>query len=233
MGFYDARCMITGVSLKGSGAALVLLHPQADRFEPIAVAIIGQYDRLGSIDMIDEDDNTAHILRYFLDKLATNEFVVDEEYLRGDGFPIESIENLLRGFERNMNDGDGRAVLHGQSIVFALIAATVWRAIGQANPAQKGDNATFRRLFGTSPVPLQIYGGHLQNVSRQLGEFAAVSDFLTARGMTWTPPTDWGQHYSDEMREYLAEARAAFHDSSLILQALQQYEGEVSDLLGD
>jgi hypothetical protein len=122
--------------------------------------------------------------------------------------------------------------LNGQSVVFALISATVWRTIARADSPHQ-DAATFRRPFGAIPVPLQIYDGHLKDVSRQLGEFAAVSGFLATRGLLWTPPTDWGQHYPDDMREYLAEARATFHDSQLILQALKQYEREVPDLLED
>jgi hypothetical protein len=233
MGFFDARCMITGVSLKGSEAALVLLQQHEESYHPIALAITGQYDRLGSIDGIDEDENTDLVLDYFLNQLAEQAFVVDVESLRiHESYPIATIEQLLRGFERNMNDGPGYAVLNGQPVVFALVSATVWRAIARTSSPHQ-DDATFHRLFGANPVPLQIYGGHLKDVSCQLGEFAAVSDFLAPRGLLWTPPTDWGQHYPDDMREYLAEARTAFHDSSLILQALRQYEIEFADLLED
>jgi hypothetical protein len=82
-------------------------------------------------------------------------------------------------------------------------------------------------------VPSQIYGGELDRVSRHLREFSAVSDFLATRGIAWRPDEEPGQHSGEEMREYLAEARAAFSDSQVILQALKEYENGVADLLED
>ena len=114
----------------------VLLQQSDDQFAPLALAIKGNYNRLGSIDGIDEDANTRLILRFFLESLRSGEFTVDEEYLRENScFPIRSIETLLQGFERNMNDGEGRAVLNGRSVGFALIAWAVWETIaGAARP---------------------------------------------------------------------------------------------------
>jgi len=63
MGFYDCRCMATGVSLKGADAALVLLHRAAGEYAPISLAIKGNYNRLGAIDGVDEDANTRLVLR--------------------------------------------------------------------------------------------------------------------------------------------------------------------------
>jgi len=117
MGFYDCRRMVTGVSLKGAGAALVLLHQSSDQYVPMALAVKGNYNRLGSIDGIDEDANTQSALRFFQEGLRSDAFIVDEEYLRGHGcFPIQTIEDLLQGFERNMNDGERIAVLNGTCI---------------------------------------------------------------------------------------------------------------------
>jgi hypothetical protein len=225
--------MITGVSLKGSEAALVLLQQHEEAYHPIALALTGQYDRLGSIDMIGEDDNTELILRYFLNQLRARAFVVREDYLRShESFPIETVEHLLHGFERNMNDHSTAAVLNGQRIVFALCAATVWNEIARSAKAAD-DRATFDRLFGAAPVPREIYGERLSDVSQQLREFAAVSNFLAGRNIPWTPATDVSQHYGDDMREYLEEARASFHDAAFVLEGLKAYEREVSDLLED
>src|SRR5258708_5960905 len=127
MGFYDCRCMLTGVSLKGADAALVPLRATGSAFVPLALAIKGNYNRLGSIDGIEEDANTELILRFFLDKLQTGEFVVEGEYLRAHNcYPIRTIEDLLQGFERNINDSASASVLSGQPIVFALVCRTVW-----------------------------------------------------------------------------------------------------------
>jgi hypothetical protein len=235
MGFYDARCMVTGVSLKGSETALVLLQQQEESYHPIALAITGQYDREGSIDGIDEDDNTALILQYFLNQLAAKAFVVDAESLRSDeAYPIETIEQLLRGFERNINDGPGYAALNGQPVVFALIASTVWNAIARGGTVQSADDgAAFQELFKAAPVAAGIYDGHLEDVSQQLHAFAAVSALLTARSIKWKPAADGYQHYSDDMREFLKSARAKFRDSPAVLEGLNAYKSEVSDLLED
>src|SRR6478672_9094143 len=122
MGMYDCRCIVSGVSLKGADAALVLLQQTDDAHHPVALAITGNYNRLGSIDGIDEDANTQLVFAYFKRKLASGEFVVDADYLRGHEFyPIEDVERLLGCFERNMNANGSAAVLGGQPVVFALI----------------------------------------------------------------------------------------------------------------
>lgn len=235
MGMFDARCMITGVSLKGSKAALVLLQPVKKAQQPIALAITGQYDRLGSIDMIDEDDNTQLVLRYFQNRLTAKAFVVAEEYLRiHESFPIETTEQLLRGFERNMHDHSTAAVLNGQPVVFALIASKVWNAIARAGKKSTAkDSAVFGELFKAAPVAAQIYDGHLEDISKQLREFAAVSAFLAERTIKWKPAKDVSQHYTEEMKRYLRSARTKFKDSAVVLDGLKAYESEVAELLED
>jgi hypothetical protein len=55
MGFYDCRCMITRISLRGARAVLVpiiLLSQSENRYAPFGLGIKGTYNRLGSIDMI-------------------------------------------------------------------------------------------------------------------------------------------------------------------------------------
>jgi hypothetical protein len=233
MGFYDCRCMATGVSLKGADAALVLLQHEADPYAPIALAIKGNYDRLGSIDGIEEDANTRLVLRFFLEALQEGAFRVDQESLAADGcFPIRTIEHLLRGFERNMNDGPGYAALHGQPVVFTLLARAVWDTIAQAAPPPvEPVSAAFRRLFGPSPVGTRIYAGSLGEVSGHLGELAAVDSFLRSQGLPWQATEGGGQDYPEEMQQYLGEARRAFADSPIILAALRHYADEVGELL--
>jgi hypothetical protein len=235
VGLYDCRCMITGVSLKGADATLVLLQQLAGQYVPLALAIKGNYNRLGSIDGIDEDANTRLVLQYFLESLRSGAFIVDEEYVRGHRcFPIRTIEALLQGFERNMNDGAGRAILNGQSVVFALIARAVWDTITQAAPPSIESVQTLsKRLFGASPVGSGIYAASLGAVPGQISELAAVDWFLTSRGLLWQPSEATGQDHPEEMRQYLDEARRAFSDSPTILAALRGYEHEVGDLLKD
>jgi len=235
MGFYDCRCMATGVSLKGADAALVLLYEAAGEYVPSSFAIKGNYNRFGSIDGVEVDANTRLVLRFFLDGLRSGTFRVDEEYLVGHRcFPIRNIEDLLQAFERNMNDGPGHAILQGQPVVFALIARAVWETISRAaRPPDEPVSAVFHRTLGASPVGAAIYAGPLGELSVHVGELAAIDAFRRSRGLAWQPSEATGQDYPEEMRRYLIEARQAFADSVTILAALRRYEEEVAELLKD
>src|SRR6266542_4677180 len=226
MGFYDYRCMATGVSLKGASTALVLLGRTASGPHPLTLAITGQYNRLGAIDGIQEDDNTRLILTYFLGKLGKGELVLDEERR------IEDIEQLLGLVERCVTMDQDAVVLDGSRVLFALICRAVWDAIARAGGATDEPNtALFERLFQDVPVARDIYRGNLTKVSRPLRELAAVHDFFTGRGIGWRPPEDPEQHYADEMRRYLRAARRTFRDCPAVLKGLDAYEQEVRDLL--
>jgi hypothetical protein len=226
--------MVTGVSLLGADAALVLLQQRAAVYNPIALAITGNYNRLGSIDGIDEDANTILVLNYFLEKLGCGEFVIDQDYFAPERYPIKNLEQLLWGFERNMNDYENAAVLNGQRIVFALIYRGVWSAIAQSTPpTHESPTTQFRRLFEGVPIAEEIYQGNLAKVSRHLGELSAVSNFLASCGLAWKPAEEVGQHFTEEMRQFLEEARQGYRDSPSVLQALDDYERESRDLLED
>jgi hypothetical protein len=175
------------------------------------------------------------VLRFFLESLQSGVFTVEEDSLRGHGcFPFRTIEDLLQGFERNLNDGQGYAVLNGQSVVFALIASAVWETIaGAAPPPAESTRALFQRLFKASSAASGIYADSLEAVSGHISELAAVDSLLTSRGLSWRPTESTGQDYPEEMRQYLDEARRTFSDSPTILAALARYEQEVGDLLED
>src|SRR5262245_23138792 len=127
MGFYDCRCLLTGVSLKGARVALVLLQPAGDEYEPISLAIEGSYNRLGSIDNIVDNSHGQLVVGYFQQAIAADEVVCDEEYLRSHGcWPLAKLGDLLQACERNIND-ELCVQLNGQPVVFALISAVVFR----------------------------------------------------------------------------------------------------------
>src|SRR5262245_61758488 len=109
MGFYDYRCMVTGVSLKGAKTALVLLDRAGKEHRPITLAITGQYNRLGSIDHIAEDDNARLVLAYFLARLDDGALAVNKAELGGE--PIDGIERLLELVERGVTMGEDTVVL--------------------------------------------------------------------------------------------------------------------------
>jgi hypothetical protein len=83
MGFYDYRCSLTGISLKTCDAVLLPLANEAGKFHPVTLGIKGCYNRLGSIDMIEENENTACILGFFLEGLESGEVGFDEDCIEG------------------------------------------------------------------------------------------------------------------------------------------------------
>jgi hypothetical protein len=231
MGFYDYRCTVTGVSLKGSDAALVLLAATGKGFTPVALAIMGTYNRLGSIDNIDEDNNIDKVVSYFVDKLETGELVINESHAP-EG--IEDIEPLLNVVERSVTESSNAFVLNGQQIVYALICRDVWNAIVKAAPAPTASGkALLHELFPEGSVGREIYEGNASAVTRNLKQFAAVNSFLAQRGIPWKPPEHPEQHYGEEMKQYLAEAKKPFHDAPAVLRGLQAYEKRIGWLLED
>jgi hypothetical protein len=236
MGFYDYRCMVTGVSLKGADTALVLLEELDLKPRPIALAITSNYNRLGSIDGIEEDSNTDLVFAYFRARHESGELVVDQAELEDHG--LDDIEALLALIERNVTVSPNSVLLNGRSIFYALICQHVWKAIVRAHRPKKESNADrFARLFKGVPIAEDIYKGRLTRVKRHLQDLAAVSDFLTGRKLTWKRPNpdnegEGSQHYGEEMRQFLEEAKRAFHDCPPVLQALAA-ESEAGDLLDD
>ena len=217
MGFYDYRCMATGVSLKGVDAALVLLAPSGNALAPMVLAVTGNYNRLGSIDFVDEDTNTELLLRFFLDKLVAGELVTyhDEE---AKGF--DSIETLLQQIERGVTGVCNISTLNGQPLLYALICRTVWDSVARAGTSPfPAEETLLRELFPMGHVAREIYKECLPEVSRPLKELAAVSRFLAEHRIAWKPPDDAQQHYSGDMQAFLVEAKQAFSKVPAVLRA--------------
>jgi hypothetical protein len=234
MGFYDYRCMATGVSLKGSDAALVLLDEVDGRHVPIALAITGCYNRLGAIDMINEDANTDLVLAWFLDRMKAGALVIDESELRGEGSESIDIEALLGLIERNVTMGEDTFVLDGRRLGYALIALPIWEAIVRTSSAsEETSEQLFERLFGGRAIPAAIYKDNLGQVADGLRELAAVDDFLGGAGLPWRPPEDPEQHYTDDMREHLEGARQVWAHCPALLGGIDAYAQQVGDLLED
>jgi hypothetical protein len=227
--------MVTGVSLKGADAALVLLEPTETGYAPLALALKGAYNRLGAIDGIEQDAHARLLLRYLRAQYQSGALALDADYLNTlHGEPLKTLEQFLAAFERNVNDYDQTALLDGQSVVFALIARAVWEALARAlPPAEDSPAAEFYALFGAASIASAIYPKNLTQIEPNLHELAAVNGYLTQRGLVWKPADEPGQDYPAEMRQYLAEARAAFSGDSIVFAALQEYEREVGDLLND
>jgi len=169
-----------------------------------------------------ETEAAAAILVFFLHKLVSREFA---PYLRShDYYPIRDIERLLAAFERNINDHPGAAVLYGQPVVFALICRAVWDGIARASTS----SASFCQRYGPAREHLWRQPGACRSTyARAMG----VRDFLLRRKLNWQPEENPGQHYAEEMTEFLVTAKRMFSDSPFVLNGLSQYELAIADLL--
>lgn len=231
MGFFDCRCMVTGISLVRTGAVLVVLRQSDDTYQPITLGIKGTYNRLGSIGAIREDVNTELVLTYFLAKLRDGSFTIDANYQRfARNFPITDIERLLNCFERNLNHGfiNDREVtrLYGDKVAFAMVARPVWRALAATvAPSPPSTEAWFARLFGDSPIAGEIYRGRVAEVGDQVRALYGVSEFLAARGRSWAPTTESGQHSDADERRFLVEARRSFGEVAVLRAVLEEHAG--------
>jgi len=192
-------------------------------------------------------DNHARALTHFLDRRRNGGFVIDTDHLNIDAeSPVTDIEDLLWCFERNglclaYDCEDPVATLDGALVTFALIAQPVWNALAAVvAPSQESVSAWFEGLFGDASVAGQIYRERLADVSEHVRELYAVSDFMTMHGLTWAPPAEPSQRYpnfdyavqhgSDDMREFLGEAKRDYSDT-VLRAAIELYEVEVDDML--
>jgi len=219
MGLFDCRCMITGVSLKGADTVVVLLGQNETAYYPISLGIKGQYNRVGGIDQpATEDANMRLVLNHFRAKQQSGELDL--------GRPSKNIYELLGEFAEYIDWDDASNISPG-AVVYALICRAIWEAIVRSAPAAM----RFDQLFAGVREAKEIYRGDQTEVVDPVRELAAVNDFLTRRGIAWTPPELPNQDQAEDMREYLAEARQAFQDSASVLAGLCDYEAEVHDEL--
>ncbi|MES2397072.1 MAG: hypothetical protein V4549_13765, partial [Bacteroidota bacterium] len=97
--------MISGLSLAASRTTLVLLEKVGNDYVPISLPVYGQYNRIGAIDMIHEDESTNKIIEFFQTKINSGEVKIDwkEVYWNGNFLnKIETIEQLIACIERGV-----------------------------------------------------------------------------------------------------------------------------------
>jgi hypothetical protein len=234
MGFYDSRCMVTGISLWAQEAVLVLLDPSEDgTHRPISLGVRGSSNRFGSIDFIKASPNVSQLAAFLRKKFESGELDgLEERYqpkLKDAG---EDLERFFQAFERNMNEGDSNT-LAGRRLAFALVSVPVWDGLVERASIEEPAEILFPRLFGESATAREIYRD-LSSVRGPIEAQYAVHQYLESRGMEWTPsPSVGDQHFSEEVLGYLAAARQRFADSTLMLEILSEYAEDIELELED
>lgn len=241
MGFFDMKCMLTGVSVDLVGTLLVVLRCTPAGYEPISLGVPGEYDGTGSI-FPESDDRGVELLHGYLSEQHRNgRFVVkpavDDDPIDFPGqYGVQGLLTyLMDSWLLAWPYGDNEpltplplAVLDGDALVYALIAQPVWDAIAAASSAPA---ATLDAAFGNSTIPREIYGAHVLELDSQLRALAQMTEFVRTKGLRWAPPAEPDQRYpSDgdqwgeaESMELVAQARVDYRDDPAVLAGLDAY----------
>lgn len=239
MGFFDCKCMLTGVSVDYVGAVVVVLRCTTSGYEPVSLGIPGEYDGTGSI-FPETSDRAVELLHGYLEQQhRTGRFVIKPAVagelvdLSGDCGLQGLLTYIMDAWLLAGPYGDEpftpmpMAVLDGDPLVYALIAQPIWDAI----VAARSGPATLDGVFGDCPIPREIYGAHLAEVEPQLQALARITEFVRTHELRWAPPTDPDQRYpsdggqwSEEQNAgYVAQARLDYRDSPAVLAGLDAY----------
>lgn len=241
MGFYDTRCMVTGLNLRVMDTTLVLLSAGPDGYRPISLGLHGTENGYGVVDGVERDANADAVLGYFRERIrdgrarladGARRVVADQP----DTYPA-NIDTLLFFAERNnlveFGQDDPALTLDGRLVRFAMIATVVWDALVAAAVARPEPvEERFAALFAGAPVADEIYRGRLAGVAGEVRAMDAVAGFLAARGQAWAPPSEPAQPYPTDVgmlygrTEFLAEARRDHADDPVLGAALDAYEAQ-------
>jgi hypothetical protein len=220
MGFFDNRCMISGLSLKSSETVLILLEKNGEDYSVISLPVTGQYNRVGAIDGIEENENTQSIEAFFAKKFNDEELELDK-----DEIPSRediTIEQLINGIERGVTMEYDSVVYKGKRIEFALIDKTIWDkiiAVGFSCKLNIEEHTVWKEIY---PVKFSGYDELLNQLNN-------IQAFLELQNIKWYPPRDQSQHYEEEVTEYLEEARTKFSSEFFMLEAISEYESKLSE----
>ncbi|KAB7756162.1 hypothetical protein [Mycolicibacterium mucogenicum] len=231
MGFFDCKCMLTGVSIDFVGTMAVVLRHAPTGYEPVSLGLSGEYDGAGHLDGLRADPGTELLYDFLQGCLHSGRFVTTYGYNESDlddSYRLDAMFGLIENYW--MEDGyqQPTAVLDGAPLVYATIAQPIWDAI--ATTAASGP-ATLHTVFGDNPIQHEIYGAHAVEVDAQLQELARIADFVSARGLRWAQPFDPEQRYptdgeqrgDDQNAAYVAQARLDYSDSPALLAGLDDY----------
>jgi hypothetical protein len=225
MGFFDYRCMLSGVSLCASRTALVVLEKVEDRYVPIALPVFGQYNRCGGIDMIREDELTDRLLAFFQSTIRAGAATVDwgEVYWQGALLTeLTTIEQLIAAIERGVTMEYDCVTLNNRRIVFGLIDLCMWDALSYSTletAAETERSDTWKAIYA---FPVAGFGESVRELNQ-------VEHFMKRQGISWAPPRDPEQHSSEETIRYLERATIRFVDEPLLLQGIAAYKEALDD----
>lgn len=194
MGFYDLRCALTGLSLKGQSCDVILLRRRGARLEPLWGSVTGRYNRLGTI-----DDPPAAVAQ--LDHLRASLAIrLRDGSLVEQGDPVGPGEPFFERFEPSRH----RVLLGGDPVETTLlhhrVVEHVERELGDGGPTD--DEALFATIFANTETlaPYAPVG-----LGRGLRRLRALRRWLGAR--PFPLPRGAEQHGDDDVTRSIRDAK--------------------------
>ncbi len=239
MGFFDANCMITGLSLSSARATAVILRRATGVDVPTSAGIHGTYDRYGTIDLIEEDAASDRVVDYFVDAARVGSFI-GEVYEQAEPFgpdwdpsdrDIEGLLRVLTDSDLYAEDGSQTpATLDGDLVTFALIASTVWESVcAGGHRVPDGPPSLPVRAFGATSLAAHLEAAPSAEVDASLRELITVGATLVDVGLHWASvfdpdqrfPSDGRQHDDEIIVDAVATARRRYRDQPAILAGVE------------
>jgi hypothetical protein len=218
MGFFDVRCLASGLPIRsGQPCRAVIVQKRGARFAPVALAIEGRYDKLGSLEDIRGNEDTKRLTSLFGSLWR-------EKRLSG-GSPNQPLArpknpgHLLEMIRQGAAD-QSWIKADGSALAFALIDDGIFRAAveeGRA-PAMPG----IRGAFGDAALAAELYGElPSSGLNARLRDFAKFRAWFGPN--PWTPDLGGELYFLDDIETAAAKALRRFRKHPLLLRALEAH----------
>lgn len=238
MGFFDFRCPISGLSLRGAGATHVALIEHAQgRWLPLTLPLTGRYDRLGSIDRLRPDFRTELFAAGFVGFVRAGRVAApgapDElaAFRRAPG-----VEALLELFERVNTMSQWGAMpftLDGCQLRQVLFHAGVFGALAPDDPRPPPPSCEqLEDQLARAPVAPQLRELYEEIIiaddevrltaSVALAQLGKLGEYLERQGEGWSPAAETGQFYCDDDLAFAREARARLAGTAELLPVIDR-----------
>lgn len=214
MGFFDQRCMISGLSLMPAETVLIFLEKKDNNFLPLSLPLFGNYNRFGAIDSIQEAQHITHLFSFFKqhDEVEEDMFV---DWNEAGLECFESINDVMLAVERGVTQEYDTVKIKDRPISFCLISKLLWEEI------VKEENKISEINF--SDFHAEAYRNQPSDYALLLCEMQQIQCFLNLHQLTWHPPNDGSQHYEEDVRKFAEEARTKFSGNETIRKAINGY----------
>jgi hypothetical protein len=247
MGFYDVRCGVSGLSTRAARVRLILLRQEPAGLVPVALPVTGTYDRLGCIDNIQPSWNADLLLLGLQSLIHDGAITIHWETFSYRPQPLKTLEQVLSPIERGCTMDMTTVTCEGRPLRFMLVIERVYDAVvatvtGNRTARWAGvQDAALRTLplgdllerafQGVAPAPAlyELLGAATAaeetRARADLMRFIQFRTFLDQRHR-WSYGANPGQHYDDDERAFVAEAKERFSLQPHLLAAVKASAAE-------